>query len=84
MQNIISPFRFNAFTKIYMNRQGFPFQQRSCCQFAQQQGFLCPGLLPVPAFVQTLSGIGAPNILLDSNNLATTKGLNSVQKETVA
>jgi len=49
-----------------MNHQGFPLQQQFCSKFAQQQRFLCPGLLPVPALVRTLSGIGAPNILLDS------------------
>jgi hypothetical protein len=35
MQNIILPFTFNAFTKISMNHQGFPFQQRFCSKSAQ-------------------------------------------------
>jgi hypothetical protein len=43
-----------------MNHQGFPFQQRFSCEFAQQQRLLCPKLLPVPVLVQTVSGIGPP------------------------
>jgi hypothetical protein len=66
MQNIISPFGFNVFTKIYMSHQGFPFQQEFRSKFAQQQSVLWPGLLPVTALVQTLSGIGAPDMLLDA------------------
>jgi len=62
-----SPIDKYNFRKLNFNCQDSSVPKPLSQKFARKQGFLCPGLLPIPAFGQTLTAL----IIINSNSSAT-------------